>query len=62
VLIRTPYEHRLTANLPPRKAAPAGGIQLKFGNTKTNSDNQVVLTGATKDSLTNMGSYSYTHS
>ncbi len=36
--------------------------QLKFGNTKANSDNQVVLTGATKDSLMQMGSFSYTHS
>jgi sporulation protein YlmC with PRC-barrel domain len=36
--------------------------QLKFGNTKANSDNQVVLTGATKDSLMQMGSFNYTHS
>jgi len=36
--------------------------ELKFGNTTANSENEVVLAGATKDSLMKMGSFTYTHS
>jgi hypothetical protein len=35
---------------------------LKFGNTNAGSDNRVVLTGATKDSLKGMAEYHYTGS
>jgi sporulation protein YlmC with PRC-barrel domain len=33
---------------------------LRFGNTNAGSDNKVVLTGATKDSLKSMAEYHYT--
>lgn len=36
--------------------------ELKFGNTNAGSENRVVLTGATKDSLKSMAEYHYVRS